>query len=86
VVDVGGKEDTRDVGAVGAEFADGDEGGDIVGLDHAPNEHSALEHIRHERFRYAMETERTRLLPAHNSDPSLATVTLATLTSSSGMS
>jgi hypothetical protein len=42
VVHVGGEEDARDVCAVGAEFADGDEGCYVVGLDHAPDEYSAL--------------------------------------------
>jgi hypothetical protein len=42
VVHIGGEEDARDVCAVGAEFADGDQGGYVVGLDHAPDKYSAL--------------------------------------------
>lgn len=37
VADVGREEDARDVGAVGGEFADGDNGGGVVALDHAPD-------------------------------------------------
>lgn len=37
VFDVWGEEDTGDVGWVGGEFADGDEGGSVESLEHAPH-------------------------------------------------
>jgi len=42
VADVGGEEHARDVGCVGGEGADGDEGGDIAVLDQFPDVDVAL--------------------------------------------
>jgi hypothetical protein len=42
VADVGGQKDARDVGAVGGELADGDDGGGVVTLDHTPDVDVAL--------------------------------------------
>lgn len=42
VADVRGEEDAGNVGAVSGEFADGDDGGCVVALDHAPDVDVAL--------------------------------------------
>ena len=42
VADVGGEEHTRDVGGVGLEGGDGDEGGNVAVLEHAPDVNVAL--------------------------------------------
>lgn len=42
MTDVGGEEDTGDVGRVGDELADGEDGGGIATLNHAPNIDVAL--------------------------------------------
>jgi hypothetical protein len=40
--DIRGEEDTCDVGVVGGEFANGNEGGNVAFLKHAPDEDGAL--------------------------------------------
>ena len=42
VADIGGEEHARDVGGVGLEGSDGDEGGDVAVLEHAPDVDVAL--------------------------------------------
>jgi hypothetical protein len=85
VADVGGEKDARDVGGVGGEFADGDDGGGVVALDHAPDVDVALDMCQQTSPRRGYGG-RTALLPAQTMLPSDATVTDATLTSSSGIS
>jgi len=46
VAGVGREEDAGYVGVVGDEFADGDEGGGVAGLDHAPDVDVALVWLR----------------------------------------
>jgi hypothetical protein len=42
MADIGGQQDTRNVCAVGGEFTDGDDGGSVMTLDHAPDVNVAL--------------------------------------------
>lgn len=42
VSDIWGEQDSGNVGTVGGKFADGDNGGGVVTLDHAPNIDVAL--------------------------------------------
>jgi hypothetical protein len=89
VADVRGEEDVGDVGSVSEELADGDEGGDVGALDHAPDVDVALDIPHTLAVLAAIGSywgQRTALFPAHSIDPSLATVTLLTDTSSSGIS
>ena len=91
-MDVGGEEDTVDVGGVGLEGGDGDEGGGVGFGEHAPDVDVALEKISEQteqkgiREGNAGKGRLTLSLPAQRSDPSVATETLATETSSSGIS
>lgn len=55
---VGGEEYASNIGAMSSEFADGNEGGDIAILDHAPDEDAAsvvagAEHGTIRSYRYA---------------------------------
>lgn len=87
--DIRGEQHASDVGLVGEKGADGDERGDLGALDHAPDVDFALETVSKLRRSMKVEHERgasTLLLPAQSMEPSLATVTLATETSASGMS
>jgi hypothetical protein len=86
VADVGGEEDAGYVGVVGEEFADGDYGGEVAAHDHFPDVDVALGEIVSGLLYYTVNGALTALFPAQTILPSLATVTLATDTSSSGIS
>ena len=87
MADVGGEENAGDVGGVGDELANGKDGGGVATLDHTPDVDITLSyHISNRSRRKSKMDKLTALLPAQTILPSLATVTLATLTSSSGMS
>ena len=87
MADVGREENAGDVGGVGDELADWKDGGGIATLDHTPDINVALPTDVSNCSMTTRELDKlTALLPAQTILPSLATVTLATLTSSSGMS
>lgn len=98
VAHIWGEQDAGDVGAVCGEFAHRDDGGGVVALDHAPDVDialvilistfvlSLLAQFRLLRGAEEQGDEPTALFPAQTILPSEATVTDATLTSSSGIS
>lgn len=92
LLDVRRQEDAGDVFLVGGEGGDGVEFGPVVGLDQLPEEYVALfpnnKSLAFQTWDIWMgrRGRRTALLAAHNRLPSLATVTLLTLTSPSGSS
>ena len=85
VADVGREEDTGYVCCVCGKLADGDDGGGVVTLDHAPYIDVALVCCISTASRAGVGGL-TALFPAQTMLPSEATVTEATLTSSSGIS
>jgi hypothetical protein len=85
MTDVRRQENTGDVGTMSNEFADGDQGCDVGTLDHAPDIYVSLLSRPADAVLQGKDAL-TALLPAHSIVPSLATVTLATDTSSSGIS
>lgn len=93
LLDVRREEDAGDVLLVGAEVGYGNELGAVVGLEELPDKDVALGGVsnvwRRQRRRRQVGGRRekhTALLAAHRREPSLATVTLDTDTSSSGIS
>lgn len=87
VLDIRREQNSGDVLAMSLEVGDGDEGGLFAVLLKMPDENVALESVswacrRDMHFDHSLLTE---LLPAQRVEPSLATVTLETETSSSGI-
>lgn len=85
VLDVGGEEHAGDVLVVGLEMGYWNELRLLSVLDKAPDEDFALRSVSL-CLQYEKETKHTELVPATSVDPSVATVTLATATPSSGTS
>ena len=89
VADVRGEKNASDIGGMGHELTYRQDGCSVATLDHTPNVDIALLSILDTSRQSSALREKgrlTALFPAHTILPSLATVTLATLTSSSGIS
>lgn len=87
-LDVRRKQEPREVVFVSFEDTTGQEGGGIVVLIHAPDVDVALitKGLVATVLVYQSTAEHTRLFPATRREPSLATLTLAIETSSTGTS
>lgn len=83
---VGAQENASHVCVVRLEGGYGDEGGHVAVLFHLPEVDVALQAVFSVLYYHLTRKEDTRLFPTQSNEPSLATVTLATETSSSGMS
>lgn len=84
VFDIGGEKDSGYVVLMGVKVGNRDEGSFFAVLEEMPNIDIALYELSAGVQRH--DVVQTELVPAQRVEPSLATVTLATGTSSSGMS